>query len=604
MKCPDCGFECLPDDVECLACGVDIASAVENKEKERVRGIEAAERKARYDIEFKKEMGLIPDDDDLKPVTKGTTLEETFKKKPTCPKCGAERLPEALDCIRCGIIFEKLKSGGNGVKKIQSKIQQNTDVQDNISTTKKTGSTISGTIRMPDEPSVVITNGGGSGFAVRPGELHDDDKTEEIDLAQLQMVDSDDERSGQELKTIPGADLHPGQKTDQAVIPPRDPSVNLSAVNDEARAKNVDNKAGEVRTPRYKIRNPQLLESPWIIRYRRYKSRFVHHRDAVIPGLKMFWNKLEVLCGGKKQLYKSVAALVIVLMFLASTPYIYKYYNHVKHDWQQRAEVERQKNIQLDFFKRKTEIVEHIRSIITEKKFQSAENEIAAFDIPALKSELTPVKNYLEEMKLVEEIGRIPESNYEKNFSAYSKLVELNNDNEMYMTKREEYRLKYADTEYLKAAAYFNHSKKDPKALDKAIETIKKSVELIPGSAKYQSMKHSLVSEKLMFFEGNDKIAMAVRDDGMGRGLFSGQRKLSIWLINKSPEIVYINVQYFTMYGKNGLKYTYNDIGNKFSSRLLPGEQTRGELYFRTSTGPSQITFNHLVCGAITRRFP
>jgi hypothetical protein len=58
------------------------------------------------------------------------------------------------------------------------------------------------------------------------------------------------------------------------------------------------------------------------------------------------------------------------------------------------------------------------------------------------------------------------------------------------------------------------------------------------------------------------------------------------------------------MVGKNGISYTYNDTGNRMSGKLDPGEQTWGELYFRTSASPAKLVFNHLVCGKISREFP
>jgi hypothetical protein len=58
------------------------------------------------------------------------------------------------------------------------------------------------------------------------------------------------------------------------------------------------------------------------------------------------------------------------------------------------------------------------------------------------------------------------------------------------------------------------------------------------------------------------------------------------------------------MIGKDNVKYTYNDVGDAFKSNLAPGEQTRGELYFKTGESPAKVIFNHLVCGEISRSFP
>jgi tetratricopeptide (TPR) repeat protein len=378
----------------------------------------------------------------------------------------------------------------------------------------------------------------------------------------------------------------------------QEPNVQSSLPEDKKEVEKISKK--ENGAPRYKIRSPQKSDTTWEIYQRKTKTRV----ESFSTGLRSMWNTFETRCGGRKKALRNVGFLAFVLLLIACSPMIYSFSKNVIKGFQIRAEVARQKEVQLNFFSHRDDITNRITKNITERQFQSAENEIAALDIPALKNELRPLKNYLSEIRTSEEADRIPENNYEKKFEAYKKLVELNSQNDTYRSKREEYRLKYADNEYIKAMAFYNKGKKDPSLLDKSLKTIEKSVELFPGYNKYHELKATLIKQKLLFYEGNDKIAMAVRDDGMGKRLFSDQRKLSVWILNKSQETVYINVQYFTMLGKNGLKYTYNDTGSKLSGKIEPGQQTWGELYFRTSTSPAKLTFNHLVCGKISREFP
>ena len=580
MKCPECGFEYLPGDEECLACGVHLASAADNKEKERIRAIEANERKERYDIELKKELGLIPADDDKVEPSKGQTLQEAFKKKPSCPKCGAEKHPDASECIRCGVIFDKYKYGSNGSK------------------TEKPSAPVK------TEPSPVVP----------PPQWTDreDDKTDEIDLARLdqlltetepQSIDEFEQPLEMESVSLAGT---PGSVVDipESVAMPKqtknvqEPDSQSVSLDDKKETEKISKK--ENGTQRFKIRTPQKSDTTWEIYQRKTKTRI----SSFTTGLKSLWNSFETSCGGRKKALRNVGILAFVLILIACSPMIYSFSKNVIKGFQVRAEMARQKEVQLNFFSHRDDITNRITKNITERQFQSAENEIAALDIPALKNELRPLKNYLSEIRISEEADRIPENNYEKKFETYSKLVELNSQNDNYRSKREEYRLKYADNEYIKAMSYYNKGKKDPSLLDKSLKTIEKSVALYPGFNKYQSLKTTLIKQKLLFYEGNDKIAMAVRDDGMGKRLFSDQRKLSVWVLNKSQETVYINVQYFTMLGKNGLKYTYNDTGSRLSGKIEPGQQTWGEIYFRTSTSPAKLTFNHLVCGKISREFP
>ena len=180
----------------------------------------------------------------------------------------------------------------------------------------------------------------------------------------------------------------------------------------------------------------------------------------------------------------------------------------------------------------------------------------------------------------------------------------MNPDNISYKNQRDLYRLKLAENEYLAAATYLKNDKKNVSDLNTAIRNVEKALSLIPDSSRYQELIKTLLNEKLLFPEGNGKISMAVRDDGMGGRLYSDQRKITLWINNNSHDVVYINVQYITMIGKDDRTYTYNDIGMKFKSNLSPGEQTKGELYFKTRTNPAKIVFNHLVCGEISRTFP
>jgi hypothetical protein len=581
MKCPECGFEYLDGDEECLACGVHLASAAENKEKERIRAVEANERKERYDIELKKELGLIPaDDDDAVEPGQGKTLQDVFKKKPSCPKCGAERHPEALECIRCGVIFDKYKFGSNGFK------------TERTSTPLKTEAS-------PVVPPPQWTD-------------REDDKTDEIDLARLDQLLTESNP-----ETFDGID-QPLEMESRLSTDTSGPVIEIPATmtmsnqtrdvqGPDVQPDSLDNKKAAEKTsnkvdgaPRFKIRTPQKSETTWEIYQRKAKARI----DSFATGVKSMWNSFESHCGGRVKALRNVGILTFVLFLIVSSPMIYSFSIDVISGFQVKAEQKRQKEVQLNFFSHRDDITNRITKNITERQLDSAEKEIAALDIPALKNELRPLKNYLSEIRISEEADRIPESNYDKKFEAYSQLVELNFQNETYRSKREEYRLKFADNEYIKAIGYYNKGKKDPNLLDKSIKTIKKSVDLFPDSNKYKELKSTLIKQKLLFYEGNDKIAMAVRDDGMGKRLFSDQRKLSVWLVNKSQETVYINVQYFTMVGKNGLNYTYNDTGSRLSGKIEPGQQTWGELYFRTSTSPAKLTFNHLVCGKISRDFP
>lgn len=573
MKCPECGFECLPGDLECLACGVHIGSALENKEKERIRAIEANERKAQYELELKKELGLIPADDEKITPAQGSTLEETFKKKPSCPKCGAERKPDAVECIRCGVIFDKLKYGTNNVA--------------SKSTAPSPGQKLS------DE----------SVESVKPAKsmpVFDADKTDEINLETLDQLlkehpaePQEDEISVTELASN-GFDVRD-----------RDQKDTTPSVKPVRNAQEMPPDEGVAfpkppRTREFNIRSFQKKETTWDI----YRNKIAQRSGHAMSRIRALWNWFENTCGSRNKALVSTGIMLLVLVILSFSPAIYHWSSSVYQGFQEKAELKRQKDIASEFLKNQDGITKNIKQNLESGNFVEAEKILASYDVPPLKKELVSLKNFYEEKQIYRSLGQIPRGQFESLFKAYSRLAVLNPQNESYQEGLGKARLEYAESLYAKAAGYHNAGKKDPEKLDQGIRLIKKAVEVMPGDSKYQALKERMINEKLLFYDGNDKIAMAVRDDGMGQRLFSGQRKISVWVLNRSQERIFINVQYFTMLGKNGLKYTYNDTGSKLSGKLEPGEQTFGELYFRTGTSPAKITFHHLVCGTIFREFP
>jgi tetratricopeptide (TPR) repeat protein/ribosomal protein L40E len=624
MKCPDCGFECLPDDVECLACGVDIVSAAENKEKERIRSIEAAERKEKYDIELKKELGLIPEDDQLNiEQVKGTTLEETFKKKPVCPKCGAERHPGTLECFRCGVIFDKLKDGKSSKPTPKANtVQQTVSIEpvQSVFIEKENESTVNLNFNV-----IIKADGGGNlpvVSSITMDRITDEDKTDGIDVVDFKLMGSEDADSQNDK-------IHEDNQTDSG-IPTAEPGVQPSFemeneslnstlssepnVNDlrssvvsqeKAPDSGIVKKQGDFVVRKKPVPRPTMKTDSTVTIYKR---KFLRITTSVFEQSTTYINKrinkLIQLCCGNAKNKRIFAGLMILLIFVVLSPVTYSSYKHVKAEHQKREYADKIKDIQIYFLTHRDEITKNIRKIIEDKQFEKAKQAISKYDIPVLSAELIPVKNYLNETKLAEAIKQIPENSYEKYYKTYVELVKLNPENISYKNQRDSYRLKLADSEYLVAASYLKNDKKNISDLNTAISNVEKALSLIPDSSRYQELKKTLLNEKLLFPEGNGKISMAVRDDGMGGRLYSEQRKITLWINNNSHDVVYINVQYITMIGKDDRKYTYNDIGMKFKSNLSPGEQTKGELYFKTRTSPAKIIFNHLVCGEISRTFP
>ena len=128
MKCPRCDYPRKPGDRECPQCGIDYAY-VEQKMTPRDDA-----------------PSQIPEDDDSasgKPM-EASTREEHMPEtdlpetspvaspappapKNPCPKCGFGNPENALECLRCGIIFTKYEAYLEKRRRVEEETNQTTD---------------------------------------------------------------------------------------------------------------------------------------------------------------------------------------------------------------------------------------------------------------------------------------------------------------------------------------------------------------------------------------------------------------------------------------------------------------------------------------------
>ncbi|VFQ45292.1 zinc finger ranbp2-type [Desulfoluna butyratoxydans] len=135
MKCPVCGYLNDPEDVECIACGSDMALSAESIAIEKQRSKEAMERYRLQQEELRRELGI--DEPEEGPLVMAREEETPAASEPgdsgpletslemesipsdfysdvfLCPQCGFRNAREAIECVRCGVIFSKLKGMGD-----------------------------------------------------------------------------------------------------------------------------------------------------------------------------------------------------------------------------------------------------------------------------------------------------------------------------------------------------------------------------------------------------------------------------------------------------------------------------------------------------------
>ncbi len=257
-----------------------------------------------------------------------------------------------------------------------------------------------------------------------------------------------------------------------------------------------------------------------------------------------------------------------------------------------------------EYYTNKAEIDAALISIIDRRYFDLFDQKIKKYDIPPLENDMSRIKKYLEEIKLVDRAKSIPGREYETNYRIYSKLYQMNPRNKGYAKKVKIYRKKLADKNYRDAKSFFSKKERFRSDLRVALAEIDKAIQLEGPQKKYRKLKVQLKNAGLLFYEGNDQVQMAVRNDGVTKGATGGQRKIYVWIKNISTEPFFVNVDFFTMVGSNNKRYSYNDCSRKLLTQLQPGKETEGYLYFYTSTKPRKLVFSHVIAGTISRRFP
>ena len=126
MKCPRCDYERKPGDRECPQCGIDYAY-VEKKMGRTDQPAEAPEGNPDTAVEAVQDdrKAATPELDAPRPLAPPPPPPEAPKNE--CPKCGFGNPDEALECLRCGIIFSKYEAYLEKRRQVEEETNQTTD---------------------------------------------------------------------------------------------------------------------------------------------------------------------------------------------------------------------------------------------------------------------------------------------------------------------------------------------------------------------------------------------------------------------------------------------------------------------------------------------
>ena len=197
--------------------------------------------------------------------------------------------------------------------------------------------------------------------------------------------------------------------------------------------------------------------------------------------------------------------------------------------------------------------------------------------------------------QLHEKVKKIPAKNYSENYKLYDELTKLNPQKELYKNKRDFYKVKFAEKEYQLAKKYFNKSNQQYRELSSAFSNINTALNLRPGQKKYIGLKKKLEWEKLRFYEGNDKVQMALVYEGYG----------DFWVSikNTGSNTYHVNPNDFTLICKDNHSYHY-DSSDGIMVDLQPGTETSGRITFNTRSKPKELIYSNWTAGKISRICP
>ncbi|MBW1893362.1 MAG: hypothetical protein JRI91_06660 [Deltaproteobacteria bacterium] len=506
-----------------------------------------------------------------------------------CPKCGYERQPEDINCQLCGVDFGLLERQEEEKRTLKEKAKKHKGAEEHIH------------LSMEDKaPESEIS----SRSEISPGS----------EISTDTFMEEDCPKCGYERKKdnqeCPNCGLIYAKHEDMVTRKEAEKAAKKIAEQKkftEEKAKiQKELKKGVAKAQAKREEEARITK----------EAEVQEPIDESIKQKKALKDKVLEILQPIKQHKKKIAIVLIAIFAVAFAGWggtvLFK--NWQKHAGEERVRseknkekqklIEYNKKIAVAFRKDRAEIENYLRSLIDKRKFDAYKKEMDRYDIPLLKDELSDLKKYFKEIELFDKVKWVSGKEYEKNYGLYLELQKLNPDNKLYLKKIKYYQKKFADQKYLQAKNYFNKKKPYRSELKNALTAIEMAIDLNGAQKKYLKIKSRLINAELLFYEGNDKIKMAVRNDGLTSGRTGGQRKLYVWIKNTGSSPFYVNVEYFILVGRNNKKYKYNNCSRELLANLQPGEATQGYLYFYTSVKPKKLVFSHINVGTVSRVFP
>ena len=124
MKCPRCDHPRQPEERECANCGIDFDYVEKKMARSAVPAAPAMTGTPPPSPPSEHDAVETPSNAPANGAPAPVTTEDETKP---CPKCGFQNQDAALECLRCGIIFDKYEAYLEKRRKAEEETNQTTD---------------------------------------------------------------------------------------------------------------------------------------------------------------------------------------------------------------------------------------------------------------------------------------------------------------------------------------------------------------------------------------------------------------------------------------------------------------------------------------------
>ncbi|MFZ5571422.1 MAG: hypothetical protein ACOZF0_13555 [Thermodesulfobacteriota bacterium] len=493
-----------------------------------------------------------------------------------CPKCGYERQPEDANCVMCGLDFKLWEQQVAEKKMMKLRSQQAESPGD----------------RQLETPAAAVPGiQAGRKIAGECPKCHGPRYVDARDCSNCGVIYEKHEQLLAKKKAEDAA-----RKQDEA----RRFAEEKARVQREAekgiaeerarREKEILRKSAEMKVPITAADPEPALET------------------VAPPKLK----KTELFTRNLGKLTRRLLPAAAILVVIAGTVVVMRFWQArversravAEQAEAQQRQLEEHQRIAARFQENKPEIIAYLRALIDGRKFDFFEEEVRRYSIPALTDEVKKINDYLFEIKLFDTTNDISADDYQRNFDIFLQLNQMDPENKLYAEKLEFYRQKFAEENFQAVNDFLKIKTPSRAELQTAMACIAKAIELEGDKKEYVKALSALKTAELLFFEGNETVHMALRDDGVTGGATGGQRKIYVWIKNVGKDSFFTNIDFFTMLGKDEKEYKYNNFSRELVAELKPGDIAQGYIYFYTRVEPQVLTFAHINAGTISRNFP